>query len=442
MPPAWAKHRNSTTRQHRVPRVLAVVSAFKPAMLADMHRARMLGWELPRLRWDIEILAPAAAEVRQDAIEQDAAGFFPPNLPMHEFHSMARGLFALAGSHSLAWRTLFPAYRKGASLLGSGRFDLVYISTTTFTYFLLGPLWMRQNRIPYVLDFHDPWVKPGFSDPLQRFMERTAVCSASGLITVSPRYLEALFKRYAIAQPAWMQPGRHATIPFGAREGDMQEALRGSAPAVSGPPDTISLVYVGAGGNIMLRSFALLCRALAALRTAGHPAVGRVRISMLGTMYGWREGDARPLEAVAANAGVGDLVREAPDRISYRRSLDILLCSHGALILGVDDDGYMPSKLFTYALSGKPLLASLRRDSAAFARYRESPGLGHALWFDGSGDMPLEEATEVARAFIEEADAGKRFDRRAILEPWLAPAMARRHSELFDLCVSDRPQTR
>lgn len=408
-------------------------------MLADMHRARMLGWELPRAGWDIEILAPFAAEVRQDAIDADAAAFFAPDVPMQEFPSMVRELFALAGSRSLTWTTLVPAYRKGASLLATGRYDLVYISTTTFTYFMLGALWLRRYGIPYVLDFHDPWVKPGFSDPVRRFMERTAVTSAAGLIAVSPRYLDTLTERYAAAQPPWMKPGRHAVIPFGAREGDLDESRRASAPKASGRPDEISLTYVGAGGSIMLRSFTLLCRALAALRAAGHPAANRVRIHLLGTMYGWREGDAKPLAEAAASAGVGDLVRETPHRISYRESIAILLRSNGALILGVDDDGYMPSKLVTYALSGKPLLASLRRDSPAFAQFRESPELGHALWFDGSREMPLEEATAIARAFIDEAAAEKIFDRRTILKTWLAPAMARRHTALFDLCIADKP---
>jgi hypothetical protein len=416
-------------------RVLVVVSAFRPAMLADMHRARMLGWELPRLGWNMEVLAPEAAEVRADALERDAEAFFPPELPVHEFGSLARGLFALAGSGSLAWRTLVPAYRKGARLLASGRFDLVFLSTTTFTYFMLGALWSRRFGVPYVLDFHDPWVRRG-SSALQRLMERTALGSAAGLIAVSPHYLETLRARYASAQPAWMRPERQAVIPFGAREADLQEARQSARTGAAAPADAISLAYVGAGGRIMLRSFTLICRALAALRAGGHAAAGRVRIHLYGTMYGWREGDAKPLAEAAAKAGVGDAVSEAPQRVSYRESLEIMLRADGLLVLGVDDAAYMPSKLVGYALSGKPLLASLRQGSPALGHFGAANGFGRALWFDEAREMPLADAASIVGAFIDEARAQQSFERRATLAPWLAPAMARRHAELFQACLA------
>ncbi len=41
-----------------MPRVLIVTSTYAPAMIADMHRARHLAWELPKLGWQVEILAP------------------------------------------------------------------------------------------------------------------------------------------------------------------------------------------------------------------------------------------------------------------------------------------------------------------------------------------------------------------------------------------------
>ena len=41
-----------------MPRVLIVTSTYAPAMIADMHRARQLAWELPKLGWQVEILTP------------------------------------------------------------------------------------------------------------------------------------------------------------------------------------------------------------------------------------------------------------------------------------------------------------------------------------------------------------------------------------------------
>ena len=139
---------------------------------------------------------------------------------------------------------------------------------------------------------------------------------------------------------------------------------------------------------------------------------------------------------IAREHRVGDLVTENPRRVSYRRSLELLLESDGALILGVDDPGYMPSKLFSYALSGKPLLASLHRKGPALAQFRDNAALGHTLWFCQFKEIAMTEATSIVSAFLEEVIAGRNFDRRAMLEPFLAPTMARRHVELFEACLA------
>jgi hypothetical protein len=117
----------------------------------------------------------------------------------------------------------------------------------------------------------------------------------------------------------------------------------------------------------------------------------------------------------------------------------LLLQGDGALILGVDDAGYMPSKLFGYALSGKPLLASLHRDSPAFAQFQEAPDLGHVIWFDPREKMPIAEAAHVVSTFLQEAASRRIVDRRVVLEPFMASAMALRHVELFNACL--RPES-
>ena len=46
---------------NRPKRLLLVTSSYNPATIADMHRARMLAWELPKLGWEVEVLAPGTA---------------------------------------------------------------------------------------------------------------------------------------------------------------------------------------------------------------------------------------------------------------------------------------------------------------------------------------------------------------------------------------------
>jgi hypothetical protein len=140
---------------------------------------------------------------------------------------------------------------------------------------------------------------------------------------------------------------------------------------------------------------------------------------------------------MAREHGLGDVVAEFPARVSYRKSLEALRESAGLLILGVDDPGYMPSKLVGYALTGKPLLASVRRDGPAFEHFCKVPELGHALWFGPDSDMPLECATNAMNGFLEAVAARREQSEPDALADLLSPAMARRHAELFNACLEE-----
>jgi hypothetical protein len=426
-------------------RVLIVTNAFAPAMIADMQRARHLAWELPKLGWEVEILAPNAAFQPPSCLDRDSDAFFAPDTPVHFVKEALPRLFRSVGLRSVGWRAFLPVLRFGSRLLRTGRYDLVYLSTANTPLFLVGPAWRKRHRVPFVLDFHDPCYREGPSHPmwsrptlkhavshwLSRYIETRAVTTASGIVSVSPNYLNELSLRYEAANPVWLRNRRTGVIPFAASPRDLKIASSGIEHARI-PTDKKPVVYVGSGGPIMRRSFSLLCRALAFLRNERFTPVEKMRLELYGTMRSWQDGKRRHLAEVAHESGVGDLIEERPSGISYRRSLELLQESDGALILGVDDAGYMPSKLFTYACSGKPLLAVLRKDGPAFAEFHRNPTLGHALWFGQSGDMSLDDAADVLKRFLGEVFRRQSFDRNIGLEPFLAHNMASRHVELFD----------
>jgi hypothetical protein len=251
-----------------------------------------------------------------------------------------------------------------------------------------------------------------------------------------------MLRRYAKTNPTWGLPGNCAVLPFAARPQDLTEAEKGIERLNGDAKRPATIVYVGAGGPIMAKSFSLMCRALSHLRTDSPELIEGVRIELYGTMLGWKPGDRQHLAEIARECGLADIVKENPSRVTYRRSLELLLESDGALILGVDDNGYMPSKLFNYALSRKPMLASLRRDGPAFAEFKNRPQLGHTIWFGQSDEIAESDAVEIARAFLKEVVAKQSFDRQTLLQPNLAAAMARDHVALFEACLQRSRQGR
>lgn len=429
--------------------VLIVTSSYAPAMIADMHRARLLAWELPALGWDVEILAPDISYQPAFSLDQDGQAFFCPGTPVHYVPAPGAIQRRIIRSSTIGWRALRPLDRMAGQLLRQRKFDLVYFSTTQFNLFLLGARWHSRFGVPHVLDIHDaiyqaapaffggtpPGLKRSVNLWLLKRIEAMAARSASALVSVSGKYLEDMRARTAAGGTGGPEFPRGAVIPFAASERDLAEAKSRMPAAICAQDGAKRVIYVGAGGVIMARAFGEFCRALSALITEGAMAGKRLRIELYGTMARWRDGDPRELSQIAADAGVAEFVFEDPRRVSYRRSLELLLAADGALILGVDDEAYMPSKLYSYALSGKPLLGMLRQPSSAQRAFTRGAGLGHLIAFGDAGARAEDRAMALKR-FLDEVFAGVIIDRKSAMAEHLAPAMARQHAELFDACVA------
>jgi hypothetical protein len=195
---------------------------------------------------------------------------------------------------------------------------------------------------------------------------------------------------------------------------------------------------VGAGGVIMARSLEMICNCISVLLKTDANMTKRIRIRLFGTYAFWKEGDARPMAETIARFGLEEVIEELPARVGYTKAMSLVQRADGLLVLGVDDAGYMPSKLFTYALTGKPLLACLRSDSPANAFFRQIPALGHLVVFGQTGEPASAESVEVARAFMREVAAATVHDRKAQIAEYLSEAMARRHAALFEYICAQR----
>jgi glycosyltransferase involved in cell wall biosynthesis len=447
-------------------RVLLVTNALPPTMPADSQRARMLAYTLTEMGWDVEILVPGADFQILTYRDAQANALQLEGIKVYEVAPAKDRLLRALGMRSMSWRALWPLYRRGCYVLRKNKFDLVYITTAQFNFFCLGRLWQRKFGVPYILDFHDPWFRKAndhmttrrnwkyrVSTGLAKHMEAFALKRAAGLVAVSPVYLDQLRHRY----PGFrcVQPERTAAIPFGVSEKDYvvaQAVSPLSATVAHAPisafsvsafqrfPQTLDIIYVGAGRSIMAKSFRRICQGLARLKQREPDIVETIKIRLFGTYAYWQPGDPKELQALAESEGVGELVEEKPARIGYIEALKLALQADGLLVLGVDDPAYMPSKLFLYALTGKPLLACMHANSQVNDYFRRFPELGTLIHFSG----PVEaEATEDEKLleFLRQVAARQTFARENIRGEFSAAAMAKKHAELFDKILSAKTDT-
>lgn len=434
--------------------VLIVTSSYAPAMIADMQRARLLAWELPAFGWNVEILAPASSYQDPSVLDPDSEAFFHAGTPVYYASPLRPVLRYLIRSRTIGWRALWPLHMTAQILFSRRRIDLVYISTTQFNLFFLGWWWRIRYGLPYVLDIHDPVRKttPGFYGGTRPGLKRTfnqwlhghiESCTtrlASGVVAVSPKYIETMKSRYSKRGPEWLHSDSHAVIPFAASERDLLQAKTRLRDIERPAGASRRIIYVGAGGPVMAKGFAVLCHAIRALIDRREMPDCPIMFELYGTMFGWREGERKHLLEMAEAAGITSVISEYPQRVSYRRSLELLLEADGVLVLGVDDEGYMPSKLYAYALSGKPLLGVFRRLSPACDQLLAEPRMGHLLPF-GDGDSADGEKIVPVKRFLDEVAVRASFDRRPLITNHLDVAMAEQHARLFDACIARQSVT-
>ncbi|MDX1973079.1 MAG: glycosyltransferase [Candidatus Sumerlaeia bacterium] len=347
-------------------RLLIVSPLFPPTNAADLHRVRMAIPHLLKLGWSVEVLclSPDATELIQD-------DFLLRTVPMDQIR-----VHAVEKSFSLlrAFRVRSLWFRYGRALRKLGDIviqefqpDLILFSTTQFPFFSLGPYWKQKHGVPYVLDYQDPWVsthyqKTGTRPPggwwkygpmqaLARRMEPTVVRESSGIIAVSPKYMEQLNDYHEGAVPT-------LHLPFGAPIRDL-EFLNHSEST----PPTIGRrwLYVGRGGedfHPMLQMF------FDHLRIHREELIASgITIEFHGTQYHSTSFPRTPISDLAWDYHLDQIVHEYPDRIPYEKALRLQQEADVLLLLGSTDAAYSPSKFQALLMFHRPILALAPSDS-------------------------------------------------------------------------------
>lgn len=326
-----------------------------------MQRVRMSLPHFIAAGWEVTVLA---VEDSQPAapVEPELLDTVPSAVRVVRTRCLRRGF----GVGNIALRALPFLWREGTRLVREWRPDVVYFSTTQFAALPLGRVWRSRFRVPFVVDLQDPWVNDYYDQPgaprppggwkyrvarlNARLLEGWTLRRCAHVISVSERYLDMLARRYP-----WFRKEQGTTLPFGAPDADMELARRRSqtSPALLPRNGRMQIAYAGRLGRDMQPALEVLFAGIAACRQRGV----EVEVSFFGTSYAGPGRGESTTAAMVETFGVGDRVREYPDRIPYLDSLRLLLETDAALVLGSTDAAYSPSKIYPTLLAGKPILA-------------------------------------------------------------------------------------
>lgn len=435
-------------------RLLIVSPHFPPVSAPDMQRVRMSLPHYEKGGWEPVVLT-VRAEDQHALQEPELKATVPSHVRIEAVPACPYKVMSRLGIRNIGLRSWFQIWKKGCELLEHGRFDAILFSTTQFYVFPLGPLWKKRYGVPYILDIQDPWLtgyyyQKGVSKPpggwkyhvshaIAWLLESWTYRHASGFIAVSNRYLDELSSRYS-----WFKEKEQAAIGFGASLDDQMASLTVTIPQERHPvrsPGTLHFVYTGAAGPIMPKALNAFFDSLHFYRTQSPEKAARLRFHFIGTSYA-APGNAKPtILPVAQEWGVADLVEEIPCRVGFLECLRHQAEADVLLLLGSSDPAYSPSKLYTYFLANRPILAPVFKGSVLEKLLLE---LQCARIIPLGESAPQEEVRRQAIRFFDDALSG--FPEGALParntdffnKHYLVETLTKKQCQLFERAVTRR----
>jgi hypothetical protein len=431
-----------------VKNVLIVSPYYPPGPTACVHRARLLAKHLPSVGWRPVVLCVDQSFL-EESLDHGLVALTSSDAEVVKCKAIPARMFRPLGLGEVTLRAFLPMRVSLDRLLRDRPFDVVLFTGSHFYSMLHAPAVKGRFGVPVVLDFQDPWVsawggtqpiysKEGLTHQLALWLEPRVVKTADFITAVSDKQNEQMAARYP-----WLDRHRMAAIPIG---GDPQDydALRTMPVADRSfalEPDCFHLSYVGTIWPPVVETVRTLFRAVALFRSRAPELYARLRLNFIGTTANPNDNSAYQALPLARAEGVGDVVREVPQRLPYLEALSIQANSDAILILGSDEPHYTASKIFGVLMSGRPYLSVFHEASEAHALLTRAGG-GLALGFACKAGLPAltPKLTDAIARLVRRTPAIG-APRREVYAPFEASAIAARYGAIFERLGKHQPES-
>jgi len=421
-------------------KVLLISPYFSPLIYPDLHRVRMMLPYLPSNGWEPLVLSldPHSYQgIKDDLLIQT----IPPNLKV-EFATFVPWHSKLIKSRP--WRAIGMLAHGGNQIIEREKPDIIYFSTTMFPVMSLGPYWLKRYNTPYIVDWQDPWVsdyysrtktkppgghlKYGISQLLGQYLEPRVLRYTSHIITVSPSYPSMLQNRYP-----WLKDNQFTVLPFGGTSYDFERLadLAITNPIFDPNDGLIHWVYLGRFGQDMHYALASLFAAIGEHRQQQPEEWHKIRLHFIGTHYDVNAKDS-PIQNLASTYNLSDIVREHPQRIPYMTALQTMNDSDGIIVLGSDDQGYTPSKLYPCILSKRSIFAVMHGNSS-IVNIIKATNSGHVITFGDEINLNslVTQIKQYLPLFLSQSKSRSTNTNWENFKPYTAQYLTQQHTSIF-----------
>jgi len=378
-----------------VKNLLIIYPHWAPSNLAGVHRSRLISNFLTQFDWQPHLLT-VKSEFYEEQPDWDLLKTVNPSTRVYYVNAMKPPKY-IRFFGDIALRAMRNLYREAKKIISTQKIDFIWIPIPSFYTAILGRLLYAKTKIPYGIDYIDPWVN-GFvdydkifsrawiSNQLAKVLEPFSVKKASLISGVSTAYYQGVLDRNFKNKKIL-----HVGMPYGFDPADHAVKLQNIDFPWANRPNCKPIIYAGAFLPKSHLFMELLFESIAELRTE-KKWDENIHLYFLGTgSY-----KAKSIAQYATENKIDDIVTENRNRFAFLHILNFLSASWGVFVIGSTEKHYTASKIFQSLLSQKPVFAIFHHQSTAATILNESKADNYLVKY-----LP-EEKNEVLKQNIKE----------------------------------------
>jgi len=354
-----------------VKNLLIIYPHWAPSNLAGVHRSRLISNFLTQFGWQPHILT-VKSEFYEEKLDFDLLKTVNTSTKVYYTNAMKPPKY-IRFFGDIALRAMPNLYNAAKKIIKEQQIDFIWIPIPSFYTAILGRLLHGKTKIPYGIDYIDPWVN-GFVDyekPFSRAwlsnqlaskLEPFSVKKASLISGVSTAYYQGVLDRNFKNKKI-----EHVGMPYGFDPNDHEIKLENIELPWKMHENCKAWVYAGAFLPKSHSFLQILFESINELRIENKWDES-IRLYFLGTgSY-----KAQSIAQYAKENQLDDIVVEDRSRFGFLDILNFLAASAGVLVIGSTEKHYTASKIFQSLLSKKPVLAVFHQESSAVKILTES----------------------------------------------------------------------
>ncbi len=362
--------------------ILIIYPHWHPVNLAGVHRPRLIGNFLPDFGWH-----PIVLTVKEECFEEKPDYDFEKTFKDH-YEVYRTDAFKITKPRligDIALRAFFQLYKKALQIIKEKEIDFIWIPIPSFYTAILGRLIYNKTKIPYGIDYIDPWInqlneyqgtfsRAWFSQLIAKILEPYSVKKAALITGVSESYyadmLDRNFKNKKI---------QNAGMPYGFDPFDHTVELKGLKFPWN--DDDEPYVYAGAFLPHSHMFMKAMFRSLDQIRQ--EMSIETKKMHFLGTGYY----PGITIKEISKDYNVADRVNEIQDRFPFLEILNFLAKAKGVIVIGSTEKHYTASKIFQSLLSKRPVFAVFHEESSVVEILKEVNGDQYLVKYSEGDDF-------------------------------------------------------